>query len=199
MEVEASQSVGFRSFREAGGMAPSPLSRSSKPPSGWNLAVAERAEIACLWVQRHGVRDVACRVGRAASTISRELRRNAATRGGNVDYRATTARWRAERAARHSKRARAAANETLRTRVQDRPASAAIAPDGTAAPGPAMPWKRRRQDRRRGMAWSPRQIAERLGPAWPNDKTMHISQNAIYQALLADGRPITGSRPIPFL
>ena len=49
------------------------------------------------------------------------------------------------------------------------------------------------------MAWSPQQIAERLGLAWPNDKTMHISQKAIYHTLLADSRPITASRPIPSL
>ena len=35
---------------------------------------------------------IAHRLGRASSTISRELRRNAATRSGGLDYRATTAR-----------------------------------------------------------------------------------------------------------
>lgn len=33
------------------------------------------------------------------STISREVRRNAATRGGNLDYRAIAAQWHADRAA----------------------------------------------------------------------------------------------------
>src|SRR3712207_1135203 len=99
MEVGVSQPVGFRWFREAGGMAPSHLSPSSKPLSGRYLSFAEREEIALLRVQGHGVRDVARRLRRAASTISRELRRNAATRGGNLDYRATTAQWHAERAA----------------------------------------------------------------------------------------------------
>src|SRR4051794_41817490 len=48
MEVGVSQPVGTRWFREAGGMAPSHLSHSSKPLSGRYLAFAEREQIA-LW------------------------------------------------------------------------------------------------------------------------------------------------------
>ena len=168
-----SQPVGFRWFREAGGMAPSHLSPSSKPPSDRYLSFAEREEIALLRVQGHGVREVARRLGRAASTISRELRRNAATRGGNLDYRATTAQWHAERAARRPKCAKLAANAQLRTYVQDRLAGVVTAPSGTVVPGPAVPWKGRRhgrrQSRRWGMAWSPQQIAERLRYPQSND------------------------------
>ena len=74
--------VGTRWFREAGGMPPSHLAPSAKPPSGRYLSFAEREEIALLRVQGHGVREIARRLGRAPSTLSRELRRNAATRGG---------------------------------------------------------------------------------------------------------------------
>ena len=192
MEVGVSQPVGFRWFREAGGMPPSHLAPSLKPSSGRYLSFAEREEIALLRVQGHGVREVARRLGRAASTISRELRRNAATRGGNLDYRATTAQWHAECAARRPKRAKLAANAALRTYVQDRLAGAVIAPDGTAVPGPAVPWKGRRhgrrQNRRWGMAWSPQQIAERLRFDHPDDESMRISHEAIYQALYVQGR-----------
>src|SRR3954447_25342898 len=83
MKVGVSQPVGFRWLRQAGGMAPSHLS-SSKPLSGRYLSFAEREEIALCRAQGHGVREVARRLGRAASTISRELRRNAATRGGSL-------------------------------------------------------------------------------------------------------------------
>ena len=93
-----SQAVGSRWFREAGGMPPSTLARSSKPLSGRYLSFAEREEIALWRAQGHGVREIARRLGRAASTISRELRRNAATRSGGLEYRATTAQWHAERA-----------------------------------------------------------------------------------------------------
>src|SRR4051812_19000814 len=83
-----SPAVGTRWFREAGGMPPATLAPSSKPLSGRYLSFAEREEIALCRVQGQGVREVARGLGRAASTISRELRRNAATRGGGLDYRA---------------------------------------------------------------------------------------------------------------
>ena len=173
-------------------MAPSHLSRSSKPSSDRYLSFAEREEIALLRAQGHGTREVARRLGRAASTVSRELRRNAATRGGNLDYRATTAQWHAERAAHRPKQAKLVANAALRTYVQDRLAGAIVAPDGAALPGPAVPWKGRRhgprQHRRWAMAWSPQQITERLRLDFPGDETMRISHEAIYQALYVQGR-----------
>ena len=181
-----------RWFRQAGGMAPCHLSRSSKPPSRRYLSFAEREEIALLQVQGLGVREIARRLSRAASTISRELRRNAATRGGNLDCRATTAQWHAERAARRPKAAKLATNPVLRSYVQDRLAGSVVAPGGAAVPGPTVPWKGRRQGRRQNrrwaMAWSPQQIAERLRLDHPDDTTMRISHEAIYQALYVQGR-----------
>src|SRR6185503_13319387 len=118
--VGVSPAVGTRWFREAGGMPPAALAPSSKPLCGRYLSFAEREEIALCRAQGQGVREVARRLGRAGSTISRELRRNAATRGGGLDYRATAAQWHAERAARRPKRAKLAANAALQTYVQDR-------------------------------------------------------------------------------
>ena len=43
-----------------------------------------------------GVRELARRLGRDPSTISRELRRNAATRGGRLEYRASVAQWKSD-------------------------------------------------------------------------------------------------------
>lgn len=76
MEVGVSQPVGTRGFRQAGGTARSHLSRSSKPPSERYLTFAEREEIALSRVLGLGVREVARRLARAPSTISRELRRD---------------------------------------------------------------------------------------------------------------------------
>jgi IS30 family transposase len=192
MEVGVSQPVGTRWFRESGGMPPSHLSRSSKPLSGRYLTFAEREEIALWRVQGHGVREIARRLGRAASTISRELRRNAATRGGGLEYRATTAQWHAERAARRPKPARLAVNAALRGYVQDRLAGMIAAPCGAAVRGPVVPWKGRRhgprQHRRWARAWSPEQIARRLRHDFPGDAAMRISHEAIYQALYVQGR-----------
>ncbi|GAA3115674.1 hypothetical protein GCM10020001_038920 [Nonomuraea salmonea] len=84
--------AGSRWFREGGGM---PLIELS-PPSGRYLSFTEREEIALLKAQHKGVREIARCLGRSPSTISRELRRNAATRGGRLDYRASIAQWKAE-------------------------------------------------------------------------------------------------------
>jgi IS30 family transposase len=190
--VGVSQAVGSRWFREAGGMPPSTLARSSKPPSGRCLSFADREEIALWRAQGHGVREIARRLGRAPSTISRELRRNAATRSGGLEYRATTAQWHAERAARRRKRAKLATNPALRSYVQDRLAGAVVAPGGAAVPGPAVAWKGRRhgrrQHRRWASAWSPQQISRRLRLDFPGDETMRISHEAIYQSLYVQGR-----------
>lgn len=173
-------------------MPPAALAPSSKPLSGRYLSFAEREEIALCRVQGQGVREVARRLGRAASTISRELRRNAATRGGGLDYRATAAQWRAERAARRPKPAKLATNAALQTYVQDRLAGVVSPSGGAAVCGPVVPWKGRRQGRRQNRrwarAWSPEQIAQRLRLDFPGDDTMRISHEAIYQALYVQGR-----------
>jgi IS30 family transposase len=187
-----SQPVGARLFREAGGMPPAMFWPSAKPLSGRYLSFAEREEIALLRVQGCSMREVARRLGRAASTLSRELRRNAATRSGGLEYRATTAQWHAERSARRPKQAKLALNAALRTYVQERLAGVVVAPSGAAVPGPAVRWKGRRQGprkhRRWANSWSPQQIARRLPVDFPDDETMRISHEAIYQALFVQSR-----------
>ena len=173
-------------------MPPAALAPSSKPLSGRYLSFAEREEIALCRAQGQGVREVARRLGRAASTISRELRRNAATRGGGLDYRATTAQWHAERAARRPKPTKLVANAALQTYVQDRLAGMVATSGGATVRGPVVPWKSRRQGRRKNRqwakAWSPEQIARRLRLDFPGDEMMRISHEAIYQALYVQGR-----------
>jgi IS30 family transposase len=55
-----------------------------------------------------------------------------------------------------------------------------------------VPWKGRRHgrraDRRWGTAWSPEQIANRLKVDFPEDESMRVSLEAIYQALYVQGR-----------
>ena len=142
--------------------------------------------------QGHSMQEVARRLGRAASTISRELRRNASTRSGGLEYRATTAQWHAERSARRPRSAKLALNPTLRAYVQEHLAGMVIAPSGAAMAGPSVPWKGRRHGRRQARrwarAWSPEQIARRLPIDFPDDVTMRISHEAIYQALFIQSR-----------
>ena len=160
------------------------------------LSFEEREEIALLRAQGRGIRHIACRLERAPSTISREVRRNAATRSGGLDYRATTAQWHADRSAKRPKPAKLATNEALRRYVQDRLAGRISAPDGTVIEGPRVVWNGRRhgprQHRRWARAWSPEQIAHRLRIDYPGDgpedQAMRISHEAIYQALYVQGR-----------
>jgi IS30 family transposase len=172
-------------------MAPSHLRSSAPSLSGRHLAFTDREQIALWRAQGHGVRAIALRLARAPSTISRELRRNAATRAGGFEYRATTAQWHADRTARRPKAAKLAVNATLRQYVQERLAGV-VAPSDATVRGPIVPWTGRRQGRRQhrrwARAWSPEQIARRLARDFPADESMRISHEAIYQALYVQGR-----------
>ena len=166
---------------------------SLAPRSARYLSVAEREEIAILRAQGAGVRDIARRLRRAPSTVSRELRRNAATRSGGLAYRASTAQWHSDRRAQRPKIAKLAANDRLRSYVQDRLAGTMMAEDGTPVPGPNVgSWSGRRhgrrQDRHWATSWSPQQIAHRLRIEYPDDDSMRVSHEAIYQALYIQGR-----------
>ena len=187
-EAAVSPAVGTRWFREAGGMPPISL----VPVSSRYLSFNEREEIAILNAQDVGVREIARRLGRSPSTISRELRRNASTRSNELTYRATTAQWHAERRASRPKVSKLAANDRLREYVQDRLSGTIARPDGELVPGPDVRFigrrHGRRADRRWAKAWSPEQISNRLRVDFPNDETMRISHEAIYQALYIQGR-----------
>src|SRR5271163_2898601 len=94
--------------------------------------------------------------------------------------------------ARRPKQAKLARNAALRTYVEERLAGVVVAPSGAPVPGPVVSWKSRRhgprKDRRWANAWSPEQIVRRLPVDFPDDATMRISHEAIYQALFVQGR-----------
>src|ERR1700691_4757199 len=158
--VEAAESVGVswpvgsRWFRHAGGMPPLSLAE----PTGRYLSFAEREEIAVLRAQEVGVREIARRIGRDPGTISRELRRNAATRSGKQVYRVLVAQWKAQQAAKRPKSAKLAGNDRVREYVQERLSGSVRRVGGVAVTGPRTPgWKGlnkpHRQDRRWAAAW----------------------------------------------
>src|SRR5205809_1083686 len=64
--------------------------------------------------------------------------------------------------------------------------------DGKRVPGPEVRFigrrHGRRADRRWATSWSPEQISNRLRLDFPEDATMRISHEAIYQALFIQGR-----------
>lgn len=183
-----SAAVGTRWFRHCGGMPPSTI----RPLSGRYLSFTEREEIALLRAQGLGVRPIARRLKRCPSTISRELRRNAATRGGNLDYRATTAQWHTDERGKRPKPGKLATNERLRQYVQDRLGGLISTPDGDPRAGPKVRWTGRRhgprKPRRWASAWSPEQVANRLPIDFPDDPSMRISHETIYRALYVQGR-----------
>ncbi len=188
IECGVSGPVGARWFRERGGMPSIRLT----PGSGRYLSFAEREDIALHRGQGLGVRAIARHLCRAPSTISRELRRNPATRSGQLNYRASIAQWKAELQARRPKAAKLTSQPKLREYVQDRLAGMIARTDGTRIVGPTVRFVGRRHgprtDRRWARSWSPEQISNRLKLDFPKDETMRVSHEAIYQALFVQGR-----------
>lgn len=183
-----SEPVAHRWFRHAGGVDP----QLSPTVSGRYISSSEREDIALWRAQEIGVREIARRLGRSPSTISRELRRNASTRTYHLSYKASIAQWHAERRARRPKVAKLATHGQLRQYVQGKLSGDIVTADGEiiGPDGPAWDGKNKphRGDREWVTAWSPQQIANRLPVDFPDDPTMRISHEAIYQALYVESR-----------
>jgi hypothetical protein len=90
-------------------------------------------------------------------------------------------------------RSRASLRPTLHfTPVGKRLAGKITSVGGVELSRPDVVWKGRRavhrQSRRWSTAWSPEQISHRLRLDYPEDPTMRISHEAIYQSLYIQGR-----------
>ena len=119
------------------------------------LSLADREEISRGLSVGEPLRAVARRLGRAPSTISREVKAN----GGRSHYRAVRAH--------HGAYARARRPKT---------------PKLLAGPlcAQVTMWLE--------QWWSPEEIARRLRIEFPDDETMHVSHETIYQSLFVQGR-----------
>jgi IS30 family transposase len=146
--------TGSRWFREAGGVPP----LQTREPSGRFLSLSEREEIAVGLATGLKPTQIARQLGRAPSTISREVTAWA-TAHPDRPYRAVPAQQAAEARGARPKPFKLA-HEPLRERVQ--------------------------ADLER--KWSPRQIALRLAAEFPDEPAMRPSHEAIYQALYVQGR-----------
>jgi len=111
-----SEPVVHRWFQHTGGVNP----QLAPTVAGRYLSAAEREDISLWRAQGSGVREIARRLGRSASPVSRELRCHASTRTYRLEYKASTAQWHAERRARQPKTAEPATHDRLRDYVQDR-------------------------------------------------------------------------------
>ena len=113
-EAGAAAGVGpvkaFAWFKQAGGVK----GNGPRPASGRYLSVREREEIALGLAHEESLRSIAARLGRAPSTISREVRRNSRGRG---QYRALAAQGQAQHRAARPKTAKLAGNAGLRAWV----------------------------------------------------------------------------------
>jgi IS30 family transposase len=156
-QVGIGRKTGFRWRQENGGMAPRRLAEDQC--SGRYLSQFERQRIAALHERGHGVREIARRIGRAPSTVSRELTRNRSVhdRGG---YDGDLAHARARERAKRPKPARLATDPRLRKVVSDK----------------------------LGLEWSPEQIAVHLREAFPAKASWHLCPETIYQALYLPAR-----------
>jgi IS30 family transposase len=154
--VGVDHSTALRWFTEAGGMPPLSLAE----PTGRYLSFSEREEIALGRAEGLGVRQIARQLGRAPSTVSREIAHGCLQRRPRGRYRASVAQARAEERARRPKPSKLARHPLLRAYVQQ----------GLLA------------------GWSPEQISARLVEEFPDDESMRISHEAIDQALYVQGR-----------
>lgn len=150
-EFECSHQMVWMVVRDAGGMPPVWPARSSK-----DLSLDNREEISRGLVREESFTQIAHRLGRAPSTISREVNRN----GGRRDYRAA----RADRAT--CERAR----RPKPTKLDQHPALRAFVENGLT------------------QNWSPEQICGRLPFEFPDDDSMRLVHETIYQALFVQGR-----------
>jgi IS30 family transposase len=164
--------TGRRWFNQAGGVVPAHVQTKR---SGRYLSLEEREEI-FVGVQRgSSIRLIAKSLGRAPSTVLRELRRNMRQqyrtrsrlegrpgkhRTRPWEYRPSLAQGRADFMAARPKPAKLATNPELRDLVQ------------------AKLWEK----------LSPKQIARELRCEFPNNSEMWVSHEAIYQSIYVQGR-----------
>lgn len=124
-------------------------------PGPRRLSLAEREEISRGISAGEALRSIARRLGRAPSTVSRELRAN----GGPTHYRCARAHHDAYVRARRPKPAKLGASVLAKAVEQ---------------------WLE--------QWWSPQAISRRLRLEHPDDRTMWVSHETIYQSIFVQGR-----------
>ena len=150
--VGIGRKTGYRWRSELGGLPP--RRRSGDQRSARYLSLIERQRIATLRRQPLSIREIARRLGRAPSTISRELRRNTALHdlgGYDADLADSRARERLER----PRGVRVATESGLREAIQEK----------------------------LNLEWSPEQIAGWLRTEYPDRPRWHLCHESLYKAI----------------
>ena len=151
---------GYRWRKAAGGRIP-PVPRIG---CGRYLSLPERLQIADLRLAGKGVRAIALELGRAPSTISRELNRNQPPQ-------------RARRLSRTAGYAPYAAHTAAQVRAR-RPKPSKLEDRELA----------RLVEARLRLRWSPQQISADLAALHPNRAELRVCHETIYQSLFVQGR-----------
>jgi hypothetical protein len=154
--VGIGRKTGYRWRAEHGGVPPTQVTEDAR--SNRYLSLLERQRIATLRRDGLGVRAIAEQLGRAPSTISRELRRNVLQH--DRAYDADLAHSRARDRARRPRRGRLLADGELRALIQAK----------------------------LELDWSPEQIAAWLRRTFPDQASWHVCHETIYQALYYGGK-----------
>lgn len=174
-----SRGAGFKWFADAGGVKPT-FPDETVPRSRPRLSLEEREEIQDGIAGGESIRSIARRLGRAPSTVMREINRNGSFRGpsryraryrfgaqwcGGWDprprYRASQAHSQAWRRARRGRPGKLATHKRLHDEVQAR---------------------------LENEQHSPQQIARRLLIDFPDDAEMRVSHETIYLAVYVQGK-----------
>ena len=119
------------------------------------LKPEERVALAGMRLAGASQRSIAAALGRAPSTISRELRRNTCAETGYTSQRAM-------------------ALHALRRRAARRPRKLAAGSVNWAVVSTLLHWR-----------WSPQQIATTLKHAYPGQRERHVSHETIYTSIYA--------------
>jgi IS30 family transposase len=141
-------------LKPCGGIAP------QRRRSARVLSLAEREEISRGLAADASIRSIAKGLGRAPSTVSREVRRHGGRYSPRDHYRARTADWRAWRWARRPK----ACLLSVRPELQELVAG------------------------KLHLDWSPEQISGWLKEQYPADESMRVSHETIYRTLFVQAR-----------
>lgn len=156
-QVGITRKTGYRWRAEVGGLVPLRLAEAVR--SNRYLSLLERQRIAALHGQGVSMREIARRLDRSPSTVSRELRRNIAPHDRG-HYDAPLAHSRARARGARPGRARLAADADLRAVVQAK----------------------------LEVEWSPEQIAAHLRRTFSDRPDWHLCHETIYQALYRGAR-----------
>lgn len=178
--VGVSESAGYRWFADAGGVKPRVSERRTGGPRP-RLTLGERIEIQVGVASNESLRSIGDRLGRAPSTIKRELDRNVANRcdGRKSGYRRKCAFGARQSGNSSTVRYEALAAERTAAKRARRPKPRKIARHDTL---------HQEVQTRLQAHHSPRQIACRLRSDFPDDPEMWVSHEAIYQSIYVQGR-----------